>query len=172
MIAKIGFVLLLIVFGVLTFLMWVFMPGDARGRLPGIEEVLRSGAKPGTPAPTGKQGQAPTPPAPAATAGKAPPLESLLIPPGAPGKARYTLQLGIFPDQAEADVLTIQVDALHLPGLKTRILPVRDRAGQPWWIAAAGDQDAPKALESARVAIGERLALNAIHAIQLPAAPQ
>jgi len=167
MIAKLGFVLLFVAFGVLAFLMGVFAPDDARGRLPGLEEMLQSSAETGASTPAGL-------PAHTAAAGvkagnKAPPLENRLLP-ATSNKARYTLQLGIFPDQAEADALTAQVEALHLPGIKAQTLAVRDRAGQAWWIAAAGDQDAPESLESARVWLSEQLALNATRAIQLPAA--
>jgi len=168
MIAKLGFVLLFVAFGVLAFLMGMFAPDDARGRLPGLEQMLQSSAETGASAPA-------VLPARATVVGikvgdKALPLENLLLP-TSPGKARYTLQLGIFPDQVEADALTAQVEALHMPGIKAKTLAVRDRAGQAWWIAAAGDQDAPEALESARLWLSERLALNTTRAIQLPATP-
>lgn len=166
MIAKLGFVLLFITFGVLAFLTGVFAPDDARGNLPGLEQMLQSSTETGVSAPAVLPA-----PAPEARPGdKAQPLENLLLP-ASPGKARYTLQLGIFPDQAEADALTARVEALHMPGIKATSLAVRDRAGQAWWIAAAGDQDAPEALESARLWLSERLALNATRTILLPAAP-
>ncbi len=168
MIAKLGFVLMFVAFGVLAFLMGMFAPDDARGRLPGLEQMLQSSAETGASAPA-------VLPARATVVGikvgdKALPLENLLLP-TSPGKARYTLQLGIFPDQVEADALTAQVEALHMPGIKAKTLAVRDRAGQAWWIAAAGDQDEPEALESARLWLSERLALNTTRAIQLPATP-
>ncbi|MDD5390204.1 MAG: SPOR domain-containing protein [Gallionellaceae bacterium] len=169
MIAKLGFVLLFIAFGVLAFLMGVFAPDDARGKLPGLEQMLQGSAETGVSAPAGLAARAL---APVTRPGdKAQPLENLLLP-TTPSKARYTLQLGIFPNQSEADALTAQVEALHMPGIKAKTLAVRDRAGQSWWIAAAGDQDEPEALESARVWLSERLALNTTRAIQLPAEPK
>lgn len=168
MIAKLGFVLLFIAFGVLAFLMGVFAPDDARGNLPGLEKMLQSSTETSVSAPAALPPRARAPEA--RPGDKAQPLENLLLP-ASPGKARYTLQLGIFPDQAEADALTARVEALHMPGIKAKTLAVRDRAGQAWWIAAAGDQDAPEALESARLWLSERLALNATRTILLPAAP-
>lgn len=158
MIAKLGFVLLFVAFGVLTIMMGVFAPDDARGSLPGLEQMLQSSTETGVSAAG----------VPAGDKAKPQPLENPLLP-ATPNKTRYTLQLGIFSDQAEADALTAQVEALHLPGIKAKTLAVQDRAGQAWWIAAAGDQDAPESLESARVWLSERLALNATRAIQLPA---
>lgn len=168
MIAKLGFVLLFVAFGVLAFLMGVFAPDDARGRLPGLEQMLQSSAATGASAPDILPARAPA--TRAGDQAKPLPLENPRLP-ATPGKARYTLQLGIFPDQAAADALARQVEALQMPGIKAKTVAVRDRSGQPWWIAAAGDQDTPDALESARVWLSERLALNTARAILMPAAP-
>jgi len=171
MIAKLGFILLFVIFGVLAFLMGVFAPSDARGWLPGIEQTLQGNAATRTPTSAGVPARASAVAVQPAAKAKPLPLENLLIP-ATSTKARYTLQLGIFPDQAEADALTAQVEALHLPGVKATTLAVQDRGGQAWWITAAGDQDAPEALESARIWLSERLALNATRAILQPAAPK
>ncbi len=167
MIAKFGFVLLFAVFGALVFMMGVYLPNEARGRLPGGERMQSDKAA--------GAGSTPAPAPAAAKAGgedKTAPLETLQLPATASKTARYTLQLSLFTSQADADALVAQVEALHLPGIKAKTLAVRDRAGQAWWIATAGDQDAPDALESTRVWLGERFALHAMRAIQLPAAPK
>ncbi len=173
MIAKLGFVLLFVIFGVLTLFMGVFTTDDARGRLPGIEQIVQNGAVPARPSggdsrPTAAKSPVTTP----ESTDKSQPMDNPLIATGASGKVRYTVQLGIFPEQADADILTSQVEAMHLPGIKAKSLRVRDRAGQVWWIAAAGDQDAPVALESLRAWLSDRLALNAARIIPLPPPPQ
>jgi hypothetical protein len=172
MIAKLGFVLLFVIFGVLTLMMGVFATDDARGRLPGIEQIVQGGdasttARQMRPSPQGaaaNQSRLPE----ATSSAKAVAQDKLPIPAGAPGKVRYTVQLGMFADQAAADALVAQIEAMHLPGIKANTVAVRDRAGRSWWIAAAGDQDAPEALESARFWLSEKLSLSAARVIQLP----
>jgi hypothetical protein len=173
MFAKLGFVLLFVIFGGLTFLMGVFATDDSRGQLPGLEQMLQTGKAPGTAPGAALPAASKAPEATSAgkpASAKPRPMEDLLIPANAQGKVRYTVQLGMFPDQAAAVALAAQVEDLHMPGIKTSTQSVRDRAGQTWWIATAGDQDAPEALESARLWLSETLALASARVIQLPPA--
>ncbi len=153
MLVKIGFVLLFVLLGVLVILMGVFMQGDARGRLPGIEESLREDAA--------------RPPV------RAPAVVPVTAPPATGGaatvKVRYTLQLGQFPKQADAEALTAQVEALQLPGIKARTLAVRTATGEVAWITAAGDQALPVALESARIWLSGHFGLSDTRVIPMPA---
>lgn len=154
MVAKIGFVLLFVVFGVLAMVMLFFSPGDARGRLPGIEESLQRGEPAAVPTrePAAGEPTRQSPPPAAVTA-----------------RGRYTLQLGLFPERADAEALAAQVEALQLPRIKARALAVRDAAGQTSWITVAGDQDRPEALESARAWLGEHFSISDTRVIAMPA---
>lgn len=151
MVAKIGFVLLFVVLGVLVMAMFFFLPGDARGRLPGIEETLQRGEA--TPARLPAAAQPPRQGAPTSP----------------PARGRYTLQLALFPERADAEALAAQVEALQLPRIKARALAVRNAAGQASWITVAGDQDRPEALESARAWLGEHFSLRDTRIIAMPA---
>lgn len=175
MLAKFGFVLLFLVFGLLMFLLGASLSEEARLRFPQLEKLRP--AKPPVPpmvvpAAPGK------PPSQAGKAGadpKAPPpqpLETLLIPAPAPKAGRYALQAGIFPDPAQADALVARIAALHLPGVKARTLAMRDREGRDWWVAAAGERDAPESLEDIRAWLGDRIALADARAILLPPEPK
>lgn len=155
MLVKIGFVLLFVLLGVAVVLMGVFMQGDARGRLPGIEESLREGAA-----------QPPSARAKVAVPADLPPARGA----EPTAKARYTLRLGQFSNRADAEILTAQVEALQLPGIKARTLAVRGVAGETAWITAAGDQDQPMALESARVWLSGHFGLSDAQAIPMPVA--
>lgn len=157
MVAKIGFVLLFVVLGVLVMAMFFFLPDDARGRLPGLEESLQRGEA--IPAPARE---------PAAT--QPPRQETPTSPPATvPARGRYTLQLAVFPERADAEALAAQVEALQLPRIKARALAVRNAAGQASWITVAGDQDRPEALESARAWLGEHFSLRDTRVIAMPA---
>jgi hypothetical protein len=157
MVAKIGFVLLFVVLGVLVMVMLFFLPGDARGRLPGIEESLQSDETPSTSVRE-----------PAAT--QAPRQEVPMSPPVAvSARGRYTLQLGLFPDRADAEALAAQVEALQLPRITARALALRDAAGQVSWVTVAGDQDKAEALESARAWLAEHFSLSETRIIAMPA---
>jgi hypothetical protein len=166
MIAKLGFIVLFLVFAALVFLIGATLPGDLRARLPLLQRLMPA-------APAAASTTSASPPkalAPAAKQDAPPPLESLLLPARLPEHGRYAVQAGIFPSQGEAEALAARIDGLHLPQVKTTLLAARDRAGQDWWIAAAGERDRPEDLETLRDWLDDRLSLPGTRALLLPAA--
>lgn len=152
MLNRYGYALLLLAFGALVFLLGVLLPQDLRQRL-----TFASGEPPtaAVPAPAAAAGAK----TPTAAAAPPPALETLLLPVPAPANARYTLRLGLFTDPAQARSLADQVEQLHAPGLKTRVLAVQDRNGQPWWLTLAGDAARPADLEGLERWLRQRLSL-------------
>ncbi|MBL8484829.1 MAG: hypothetical protein JNJ60_21720 [Rhodocyclaceae bacterium] len=143
------------------------LPAALAGLLRGPAAVAPAAAPPAAPA-----AKAPAGADAAGAAPEAPPLEALMIPSPPPAQGKYALRLGIFPDQAAAEQVAAQVAALHLPGLATRSLRLRDRDGREWWLAAAGEAAAPADLDAGRAWLEERLPFAAMRVILLPAPPK
>ena len=174
MLSRIGFLMLLLAFGLLAWVAGLVMPAGLLQQIP-VPQALQAVLPPSLAA---RVAAPPAAPAPAAApAGAAadkpakapPPLESLLVPTPAPEKGRYALQLGLYPGAEEAEALAARVNALRLPGVAAKTLQVRSQDGLDWWLAAAGEQATPEDLETARALLAERLGLQAIRPILLPA---
>ncbi|MBL8473638.1 MAG: hypothetical protein KF778_07800 [Rhodocyclaceae bacterium] len=183
MIARLAFVLLIVLTGGFAWLagraappgLGLTLPAALEARLPVVlAGVLRgkSEAAPAAAPPAAAAAKAPAGADAAGAATEPPPLESLMIPSPSPAQAKYALRLGIFPDQAAAEQVAAQVAALHLPGLATRSLRLRDRDGREWWLAAAGEAAAPADLDAGRAWLEERLPFASMRVILLPGAPK
>lgn len=167
MIAKFGFVLLFLAFGVLMFLLGMNLPASLKQHIPLIEQPAPAVAGPAKPATAGK----PATPAAATPAKDAPPpLANFMLPTELPKDGRYALQAGLFTTQAEADALAARINALHLPKIQATSFAVRDRAGQDWWLASAGERSSPDDLAVVQNWLQQRLGLIPMPVILLPAA--
>lgn len=176
LLSKIGFLILILVFGALAILAGVAMPEKLQQRLqglPAVKTVLSQVQNKLAPASgksveqakgsgQGKGGEQPK-------EAKPPPLESLLLPSPLPAKGSYGLQIGLFPDENGADELAARVNGMQLPKIAAKTLKVRGRDGKNWWLALAGEEADPGELLRTRLRLEEMLSLQSIRPVLLPA---
>jgi cell division septation protein DedD len=143
-IAKAGFILLVLLFGALMFMAGTLAPpgigqtvtGAANhlaAYLPGAKDVEarlkpESASKAG--APTGAAASA------AASAPEALAASSLLIPTPLPEAGKYALQAGQFTHEADASALYAKIQSAKLPAQK--VANVQDQGGALWTVVAVG----------------------------------
>lgn len=180
MIAKFGFVLVLIVFGALMFTGGVLAPDSLRQsvaatakqvtnqvKLPfsrsGLAETTASSAT--SPAKEGKTAPAQSPaggntaPAAAADTNSQPvPIESLLIPTPMPEKGRYAVQAGLFTDNEQADALARRIQEMKHPFDK--VLEVVDQAGRQWSLVPVGPYASAEEARTAAAMVAQDLRVN------------
>jgi len=158
--AKFGFLLILILFGLLMFAAGSLAPASFRESAQsmitrGKDELAaltgfasreaNSASKP-----------APASAAPASAAAKADPIpaENLIIPSPLPDKGQYGLQLGQFADAAQAKELSGRGNALKLPMI---LLDTIDQSGKRWAVVAAGPYVSPDEARAARTPVAREL---------------
>ena len=151
MVAKAGFILLVLLFGALMFMAGTLAPpgigqtvtGAANhlaAYLPGAKDVearltpesaSKAGASTGAAsAPTGAAASA------AASAPEALAASSLLIPTPLPEAGKYALQAGQFTHEADASALYAKIQSAKLPAQK--VANVQDQGGALWTVVAVG----------------------------------
>lgn len=174
MMAKFGFLLLLVAFGALMFLCGVLAPETLRVPVSGA--ATRTVAWAGTalghsPAPPPGSNAAAAAAGAAAKAGPPPvPAEQLLLPAPLPEKGRFAVEAGRFTDAQPAQDLATRLAALRLPVEK--VIEAVDRSGAHWWIVPVGPYASPAEARAGRVRVGEELKVDSLlPLIMLPAAP-
>jgi len=175
MITKLGFVLILAVFGVLMFFGGILAPDSLKQPAAGFVKQASGalGAVLGKTAPASAAGAAASASAKAAAAPEAKadpiPAESLLIPTPLPDKGQYAVQVGHFADAAQANALGKRIKQLQLPFDK--VLDVVDQAGQRWAVVPVGPYANPDDARTARADIARDLQVSdSLPLILLPAA--
>jgi hypothetical protein len=97
------------------------------------------------------------------------PIENLLLPTPLPAKGSYALQVGQFGPAEAADLVLKRVSAAGFAGVKIAVV---DRAGQPWWIVAAGQFANPDEARTGRTHIAQEIgSTEEMPIILLPATP-
>lgn len=176
MMARFGFLLLLVVFGALMFLCGVLAPDTLRVPVSGA--ATRTVAWAGTvlgrspAAPSGAKAAAAGAPANArAKDGPAPvPAEQLLLPAPLPEKGRFAVEAGRFTDAQPAQDLATRLAALRLPVEK--VIEAVDRGGAHWWIVPVGPYASPAEARAGRMRLGEELKVDSLlPLIMLPLPP-
>lgn len=163
MIAKLGFILIVAVFGALMFAAGIFAPQSLRQPVQQMTQQAKAWF-----AAAGKSGDSVAAPAASPTdssasasaqADKADPIpaESLLIPAPLPDKGQYGLQVGQFASAEQAGQLGSRIKSLRLP---LALLDVVDQAGKRWSIVALGPYASPDEARMARVPALRDLGLN------------
>lgn len=150
--AKLGFILIVLLFGALTFAAGLLAPETLRqtaaSALARLKATPPSEEKaPGKPAETKSQPVEEKPPIP---------YESLLIPTPLPADGKYALQLALLTDAAAAGDLAKRAAQFNFPA---RELTVVDGNGTKWIAVLAGAYASPDEARSARGALSQRLAL-------------
>lgn len=152
MIAKLGFVLIVLLFGVLMFAAGMLAPDRLRLSVQsGAEQLLKPDA-----AATSTTANAEDPDTTAQTeqtedtsAAEPEPLpyETLLVPSPLPDPAQFALQIGLYTDSTSTDTLNRRITALGYP---TQIIPVIDGKGLHWLLLAAGEYASADEARAAR----------------------
>lgn len=183
MTSKLGFILLVVVFGALMFLAGAIAPASIRKPLDAFgQKTMARFADTGASQAANANAHDPVSasnPALASAADHAPSgkakeepvwAESLLIPTPLPEKAQYALQAGQFASAEEANALGVRIKALHLPFVK--VFDVVDQAGVRSTVVPVGPYASPDAARAARGSIARELGLaGPLALILLPAAP-
>lgn len=167
MIAKLGFVLILAVFGALMFAGGTLAPESLRQSATAFAKQAsqKLSAVFVKTASASASGAAAVSVPPAADPI---PAEDLLIPTPLPDKGQYAVQVGQFADAAQANALGKRIRELQLPFDK--VLDVVDQAGQRWAVVPVGPYASPDDARTARAAIARELHLSdALPLILLPA---
>ena len=180
MIAKLGFLLVLAVFGALMFAGGMLAPEPLRqsatalakeaGRKWSSVSAKAASASSATAAASASSAAGASAAASTPAEAKADPIpaESLLLPTPLPEKGQYAVQVGQFADATQADVLGARVKASKLPFDK--VLDVMDQAGQRWSVVAVGPYASPDEARTARAAIARELQVtDSLPLIMLPA---
>lgn len=166
MLLKLFFVLAVALFGVLMFIAGALAPDKVRTPTAALsQKVVASLPFMSEEKPVAKTE------AEAKKAADAPPLpiENLLLPTPLPAKASYALQVGQFGPVEAADLVLKRVSAAGFSGVKIAVV---DRAGQPWWIVAAGQFGSIDEARTGRLRIAQEVgATEEMPIILLPAAP-
>ena len=159
MLAKIGFILIVLVFGALMFVAGTLAPESVRGSVASSAQELIDRL------PLGGKASASSAAATAAAGEETPAAEeqqalihyeTLLLPTPLPEKGQYALQVGLFADLASTSVLADRLQAL---GYATQAIAVVDQNGQPWVVLAAGTFPSPDAARDARAPVARGLGL-------------
>lgn len=186
MFAKLGLVLLVIAFGLCTFVAGAMAPDAWRGpiaafgarvlgQVPAAAASVSPGAAPiGIPPPVPLRAPAPA----AETAAPAPGpvrLDSLLVtaaiqePVPADGAPAYALQLGQFTNEASADAAMRRAEAV-VSGPPLTLISAIDAQNQPWSVVAIGRYVSPDAAKRALPRMQQALDLHDMPVIRLPPA--
>lgn len=175
MIAKAGFILLVLVFGTLMFCAGVLMPSGVGQTMASAAQRLvahlpwneKAGARmiAALPGKSAKAGSASAnPPASLAAA-------SLLIPTPLPDTGQYALQAGQFASDADAAAAYDQIHAARLPA--QTIQHVQDQTGARWTVVAVGPYASLDAARTANEVVPAQLGLiGPLPLILLPAPPK
>ena len=166
MIAKLGFILLVVAFGIGMFVAGTLAPASLRDQ---ISATTRQLAGQGTAAQTTA-----SPPAAKAAADdkkeKPIPYQSLLLHTPLPDKAKYALQVGMFSDPTAANRMSEQLTKL---GYTASIIDVVDNDQQTWHVVASGSFDNIADIEAPRIRLAQALGLSqAPSTILLPPPPK
>lgn len=166
MIAKLGFLIVVLLFGALMFVAGTLAPENLRSPVAAFGRHVAAKL-------TAAAGDAKAAPASAsAEAGKEPPpipSESLQLPVPLPAQGQYALQAGQFAVPEPAAALAKRLQAAGVP---FQVLPVVDRAGQRWSLVAAGQYGSVDEARTARLRLADDLGISgALPVILLPAAP-
>ncbi|WP_141213318.1 SPOR domain-containing protein [Janthinobacterium sp. PC23-8] len=175
MIARFGFIFLLLGFGLLMFAAGLLAPASLRQPVQGWsaqllalagQEAARVPAASAAIAPA-RSAAAPAAAAPAA----APPVpaESLLLPTPLPAKGSYGVQAGQFATLDAAQALLRQMRSLYLPCMPP--IAVVDRTGLQSFVAAVGPYASLAEAREARRQVAQSLQQLTPPLILLPAAP-
>lgn len=155
MLRKLGFVIVLLLFGALMFVAGLLAPSRVREPVADwshgvVGELSGGGTNAGeTAAATGAAGDGDAfgGNGDAEKDGKGQPYADLVLPTPLPPKGRYALQVEILTGRNAARPLVSQLDASdHEP----RLIPVTDPAGDDWFVVAAGRFGDPDAARTAR----------------------
>lgn len=163
MIAKLGFILIVAVFGALMFAAGMFAPQSLRQPVQTMTQQAKAWF-----AATGKSSDSAAVPAAGSTASSASasaqadktdpiPAESLLIPAPLPDKGQYGLQVGQFASAGQAGELSSRIKSMKLP---LALLDVVDQAGKRWTVVALGPYASPDEARMARASALRDLGLN------------
>lgn len=165
MIAKLGFILIVAIFGALMFAAGALAPDSirqpmteharkaARLVLPASAVAAANSAGTGNKAAPGNTPGAVS--APDAAKGTPLPADSLLLPTPLPDKGQYALQAGRFASAADAAALGARIKDLKLPFDK--VLEVVDQNGQHWSIVPVGPYASVDEARMARVAVAREI---------------
>ena len=160
MIAKFGFILLVILFGALMFIVGTMAPPSLHSYVAaGIANVVPHSAvmKAGTTgADTNTASGAASAPAKGDDKNKPLPYQSLLLRSPLPAKAQYALQAGMFSDAAAANGLNARLTKLGYP---SQIIAVVDTDRQTWQVVAAGSFGSLNDTDAARIRLEQTLGL-------------
>jgi cell division septation protein DedD len=176
MIAKLGFVLILAVFGVLMFVAGLLAPPSLRQSVSGFEKQTNQklnaifGKAEATSPVANTSASAGSATASKSAAAKADPIpaESLLLPTPLPDNAQYAVQAGWFSDAEQASALGKRIKKLKLPFDK--VLDVVDQAGQRWSVVPVGPYATADEARTARADIARDLSVgDSLPLILLPA---
>lgn len=185
MIAKLGFTLIVALFGALMFAGGMLSPGAWQQSVTGLTRQLeqivgefigKKNTAPVANAPaTAKSPVSAAPSSSAAPAASVPkaakddaiPAESLLIPTPLPDKGAYAVQVGQFTDASQANAVGSRIKALNLPFDK--VIEVVDQSGNRWSIVPVGPYANLDDARTARIAVARALQLSdALPLIVLP----
>lgn len=161
MIAKFGFILLVILFGALMFIAGTMAPPSLHSYVAaGIARIVpRSAAMTAgttTGADTITASGAAGVPAKGDDKNKPVPYQSLLLRSPLPAKAQYALQAGMFSDAAAANGLNARLTKLGYP---SQIIAVVDTDQQTWQVVAAGSFGSLNDADAARIRLAQALNL-------------
>ena len=168
MFAKLGLILLILLFGALAFAGGMMAPDAWRSPLQTFAARWHADAEPFA-SPMTAPAASSTAPAHAATAVSTAALlvtSDVASPAPAAGQPAYALQLGQFVTAADAAALEQQAQALGLP--LTRI-DATDPDRSAWTIVAAGRFPSPAAAQDAAARVQATLRLTSTPVIRLPA---
>ncbi|MGO4702986.1 SPOR domain-containing protein [Dyella sp. 2RAB6] len=172
MFAKLGLILLILLFGALAFAGGMMAPDDWRAPMQAFAARWRdppAPAVPHVPAAAATAASATTP----ATAASVVSTNALLVTSDvtaaapAPGQPAYALQLGQFVDAGDADALERAAQGLGLPLLRIAAVDPNRAA---WTVLAAGRFPSPAAAQDAAARVQAVLKLASTPVIKLPEA--
>lgn len=162
MIAKFGFILLVVLFGTLMFVAGTMAPPSLHDyvthAVAGIAPQSVATAKAAGTAGTSTQAASGAANAPAKGDDKDKPLpyQSLLLRSPLPAKAKYALQAGMFSDAAAANGLNARLTKLGYP---SQVIAVVDTDQQTWQVVTAGSFDNLDDADAARSRLAQALGL-------------
>ena len=174
MFAKLGLLVLIVVFGACTFVAGTMAPDTIRQPLATLGDRL-SGKETATPVAAVKSPAPVTSPSPAATPRKSAPvrLDSLLVtaavdePAPDKGKPAYALQIGQFATDEDADAAVQRVEKAGL-GMPLAHVATLDAENEPWSVVAIGQFASASAAVRAAPRVQSVLDIRETPVIKLP----
>ncbi|MFL6623223.1 MAG: SPOR domain-containing protein [Sulfurifustis sp.] len=164
MIAKLGFILIVAIFGVLMFIAGAIAPDAIRRPLLGMVGTPTSANPQTAAAPAPAVASSSTPPA---TESDDLPYDALLLPTPLPAQGLYALQLGSYTEAASADTW---MERVRHQGFPVKKLTVKDQNGARWIVVAVGRYASPDEARTARASTARRLNwVEPLAVIRLPA---